>query len=412
MAIALSNIAGMTGGNVANATSYVTGAGVLTAGRKYLIRIANYATGGGADPTSVVHDAAGTPLSFTKVTDGTTAASKNNYDSAAHRGESVWQVTPSATTASAGITITFGATRSSCGWSVDEITGHDETGTFVQVVVNSGTAGTAIAATMAAFGATGNLTYLAMAWGSGTANPTQTISPTESRSELEEHNDGERSSLGCHYQNPNGGDTTVGATLSAATDWAIIAIEIKAAAGGGGATGSGAMSAALGSSMSAAGDEKFSGTGALSVTAGAGMTAVGDLKFTGSGAMTATLGSSMAAVGDLKFSGTGALAELLPATMTGSGTSGAAPPPPPAWDGRSPYGPSKKDVERILRWLAQQKRKNRDPEIDRLEAVIRSLEAQIAEQDQQIRIASAHIRALETEVEDLETLLVQQFTGE
>jgi hypothetical protein len=218
------NVAGMTGSSTANTATYTTGAGVLTAGRKYLLRVVSYRSGGSQTPSTVVHDAGGTPLSFTLVS----GAAVNNYDSAAHRHLSVWEVTPGADTASAAITITFPAGCSSAGWGLDYYTGQNNTGTFVQVVTNTGQQTAAIAVTMASFAASGNGTYLAMAWGDGTANPAETIAPTESRSELEEHNDAERSSLGCHYQTPNGSDTSIGATLSASTvDWGAIGIEIK-----------------------------------------------------------------------------------------------------------------------------------------------------------------------------------------
>lgn len=215
-------------GNTANLGTYDTAAVTLTSGRKYYIVITGYRTAA-ATISSVTHDPLGTPLSFSRVTDGTTAAQVVSWDVAGHRTIEVWEVVPGSTTANALIRIIWASTQSACGWTLVEVaSGFDTSGTTVQVVVGSGAATTAIALTMASFSGTDNLMLLCMGWGDGTANPTETITATEGRTELEEHNDGERASLGEHYQNPNGSDTTVGATLSAATDWGAIAIEVKA----------------------------------------------------------------------------------------------------------------------------------------------------------------------------------------
>ena len=234
------DVAAVTGGNTANLSTYDTAATVLTAGRLYLLTFANYKSSSPAVPTSVTHDPVGTPLSFTKISDGTHNAEVVSYDAAAHRAVSVWYVIPASTTASALIRVTGMGACSAAGWSLTEITsGFDATGgstTFPGVATNSGTTSTAVSVTMASFASTDNLTYLAMAWGSGTSNPTQTVSPTESRTELEEHNDGERESLSDHYQNPNGSDTSIGATLSANQDWGAIGIEIAVQPAGGAAT--------------------------------------------------------------------------------------------------------------------------------------------------------------------------------
>lgn len=228
------NVAAVTGGNTGNLSTYDTAVTVLTSGRLYLLTFANYKASSPAVPTSVKHDPVGTPLSFTLITDGTDNAQVISYDSAVHRAVSVWYVIPGSTTASALIRITGMGACSAAGWSLTEITsGFDATGgatTFPGVATNSGLQTSAIAVTMAAYANTNNLTYLAMAWGDGTANPAETIVATESRTELEEHNDGERESLGSHYQNPNGSDTSIGATLSASTvDWAAIGIEVAVA---------------------------------------------------------------------------------------------------------------------------------------------------------------------------------------
>lgn len=228
------NVAAVTGGNTGNLSTYDTAVTVLTSGRLYLLTFANYKSATPAIPTTVTHDPLGTPLSFTLVTDGTTNASVVSYDSAAHRSVSVWRVIPSSTTASALIRVTGMGACSAAGWSLTEVSsGFDSTTPFPQVKVNSGQQTSAIAVTMSSFLDANSLTYLAMAWGDGTANPAETIVATESRTELEEHNDGERESLGDDYQNPNGSDTSIGATLSASTvDWAAIGIELAATASG------------------------------------------------------------------------------------------------------------------------------------------------------------------------------------
>lgn len=214
-------------GNTANLGTYDTAAVVLTAGRKYYLEVTGYRTAAN-NISSVTHDPAGTPLSFSLVTDGTTSARRTAWDTAGHRTIEIWEVVPGSTTASALIRIIWAASQSSCGWRLIEVaSGFDTSGTTVQVVTGQGTT-TAVALTMAAFGATENALFLFVGWGTGTANPTATIAPTESRTELGEHNDGERASQGMHYQNPNGSDTSVGATLSATNDWGAIGVEVKA----------------------------------------------------------------------------------------------------------------------------------------------------------------------------------------
>jgi hypothetical protein len=217
-------------GSTANAGTYDTAAVTLTANRLYVIVCTGYRAGGGTNMTSITHDPLGTPLAFSEVT-GQNGAT---WDAAAHRSMEIYYVIPASTTANALVRIVWAATQSSMGWRLMEIqSGFDPTGgttTFPQstITVDAG-AGTAIAATMSSFGATDNLTLLCMGWGQGTANPSETIAATESRSELGEHNDGERTSQGVHYQNPHGSDTSVGATLSANQEWAIAAIEVAAA---------------------------------------------------------------------------------------------------------------------------------------------------------------------------------------
>jgi hypothetical protein len=220
-------------GNAANLSVYTTAAVTLTAGRLYIIQVNGYRSSGPHVVDSVVHDAAGTPLSFTKINDGVDDAEIVGWDSSSgtRRTLSTWYVIPGSTTGSAVITITWPSSRSACGWRLVEITsGFDATGgstTFPQVVTATGTVA-AVAVTMGSFGGADSLTWLGMGWGSGTANPSETVAPTEGRTELGEHNDGERGSQGVHYENPNGSDTSIGATLSAANDWGAIGIEIAA----------------------------------------------------------------------------------------------------------------------------------------------------------------------------------------
>ena len=227
------NIAAVTGGSTANASIYTTASSVLSAGATYLLTIGGYRSGGGQTPSQVSHDPAGTPLSFSLVSAGGIGAEINNYDAVGRRHVSVWRVTPVSDTGSAGIRITFPATQSSAGWSLTELeTGVDGVTPVVQVKKASGTASTAAnPGAMSTFTNADSLTYLAIGWGDGTANPTETIVATESRTELEEHSDGERLKLSDHYQNPNGGDTSIGATLSATVDWGAIGIEFLASAG-------------------------------------------------------------------------------------------------------------------------------------------------------------------------------------
>lgn len=222
-------------GNTANLGTYDTAAVTLVAGRLYAIQLTGYRSGGGTVVNSVTHDPAGTPLSFAIISDGTNDARVQPWDAASHRTLTHWYVIPGATTSNALIRIIWASTQSACGWRLVEIaSGFDSTGgatTFPAVRTNSGTVA-AVTVTMPTFGATDNLLLLGVGWGSGTSNPSETIAPTESRTELGEHNDGERASLAVHYQNPNGGDTSIGATLSAANDWGAVGIEVAAAAAG------------------------------------------------------------------------------------------------------------------------------------------------------------------------------------
>jgi len=215
-------------GSISNLTQYDTAVVTLDAGKDYLLLTSSY--GATSHTVSTVqHDPVGTPLSFTRISDGTTSAQKQNWDAAAHRIVEAWRVRPGAGTASALVRIVFTGTQSAACWTLLEIaSGVDNTTPFVKVVVNSGTAGTAASATMNAFGATDNLLLMIVALGTGTADPAENVVATESRTEIAEIDDAERSQHATHYQNPNGGDTSIGATWTNAEDWACIGIEIKA----------------------------------------------------------------------------------------------------------------------------------------------------------------------------------------
>jgi hypothetical protein len=320
----------LASGSASNLSTYDTAVTVLTSGRLYLLTFANYKSATPAVPTTVTHDPVGTPLSFTLITDGTDNASRISYDSAAHRAVSVWYVIPGSTTASALIRITGMGACSAAGWSLTEITsGFNATGgatTFPGVATNSATQTSAIAVTMAAYANTNNLTYLAMAWGDGTANPAETIVATESRTELEEHNDTERQSLGSHYQNPNGSDTSIGATLSAAAvDWAAIGIEIAATSND--ATGTAALT--VPPVVAATGTQTFTSTSALALVITMAATGLVANPVTGTAAL--DIVPTVSATGVEKFTGTAAL-DIVPVlsatgveTFTGTATLTIAP---------------------------------------------------------------------------------------
>lgn len=220
----------VSAGNTANLTAYDTAVVTLDAGKWYTVTAHGYRSGGFSNISSIVHDPLGTPLNFVLVTDGTTSARAQ----LGLRGVEVWAVKPASTTASAKITITFAAGQSAAAWSVTEWSaGVDPTTFAVQVVTNTGSAGTASSITMAAFGATDNATILVTQLGTSTADPAENIVINESRVELSEIDDAERGQHAYHYQNPNGSDTSLTASWTNAEDWRAIGIEVKAAAAAG-----------------------------------------------------------------------------------------------------------------------------------------------------------------------------------
>lgn len=203
-----------------NATSYDTAAVVLTSGRRYFISLDSRGSATGI--STVQHDPTGSPLSFTQVTDGSTAAALT-YGSNAYL--EVWEVNVTSTTGSAVIRITANGSTNGMGWILWYITGEDDSGTIVQVVTNSG-AGTSSSVTMATFAAVDNLTYFGTAGQSTFAD--KPISPDESRVEIAETECTEQYHHADHRQNPHGSDTSLTASWTGGEDWGAIGIEIKA----------------------------------------------------------------------------------------------------------------------------------------------------------------------------------------
>jgi hypothetical protein len=225
----------LSSGDTTNSSSYTTASTVLTAGRLYIIVIGGYRVSGAVNAASIIHDVSGTSTNFARISDGVTDAVAQGFGDTTRRIVAAWSVIPGSTTASAPITVNWTSTQSSMSWHLLEIaSGFDATTTFPQVkaAISSVTGTTIDPGTMGSFGSSDNMLLFAMAIGTGTGNPTQTIANNESRVELDEHGDGERTRQATHYQNPNGGDTTINATISGSTHWGAIGIEIAATAGG------------------------------------------------------------------------------------------------------------------------------------------------------------------------------------
>jgi len=221
-------------GNTANASSYDTQSVVLTANRLYLLCVAGYRSGGSVNAESVTHDPTGTPLSFTTVTDGTNEARAQGFGDADRRTIAVWRVIPASTTANAVIRIVWAAGQSAMSWRLVEIaSGFDATTPFpkVRAQISSVTDNTATVPDFSSFDGTGSLMLAMFGIGTGVSNPANiAIDETEGRTELGQHWENERTNQAVHYQNPNGGDTTVNATIGgSANHWGAIGIEIKAA---------------------------------------------------------------------------------------------------------------------------------------------------------------------------------------
>lgn len=140
-----------------------------------------------------------------------------------------------ASPSSGAVTASFGtAVGASAIWT-GEATGVDTSGTngsgaVVQTAEGEGT-GTAITATLAAFGdATNNAAFACAFWG-GAANNSSPEAGFTGLTELDA-----LTSYGLRAQWRVGQDTSPATTGSATTDWVMLALEIKAAAGGGGRT--------------------------------------------------------------------------------------------------------------------------------------------------------------------------------
>jgi len=199
----------------------------LTAGRHYFVLVVNHGSGGGALPTAVSFDPDGTPVSFALVTDGTTEASSTAIDTDTLKGCSLWHAHVSSTTATSFFRLSYAATQSCCAVVVFYLEGETDSGLFVQVVKANGTS-TSPACTMAAFNNADNGLLLCVLRVGGIG--TDQITATESRTELSETLDTERAHPAVHYQLPNGGDTSVGASFGTSAAWQVFGIEIKGSA--------------------------------------------------------------------------------------------------------------------------------------------------------------------------------------
>src|SRR3990167_7648127 len=131
---------------------------------------------------------------------------------------------------SGAVTITFGANKDACSWSIVEFSGVDTTGTngsgaVVQLVTATGDS-TALLATLASFSHANNATYGAFSSYHGVGD---TITPGSGFTEVHDVVDTttEYSHIQTEWVLAN--DTTVDATLSSTQNWGAIGVEIKAA---------------------------------------------------------------------------------------------------------------------------------------------------------------------------------------
>jgi len=140
-----------------------------------------------------------------------------------------------ASPSSGAITINLPNTHDYCSWHVMEFDGVDTGGTngsaaVVQSATNSGS-GTAITATLAAFGDAGNGTF-SFSGGYNTSS-VSTTTPGTGFSEIYDTGQAYYYNVTQHSQWRADNDTTVTGTWSVSqSGWAAIAIEIKAAAVG------------------------------------------------------------------------------------------------------------------------------------------------------------------------------------
>ena len=74
---------------------------------------------------------------------------------------------------------------------------------------------------MASYGSSNNAVFFVTAIGGpGTPDPADNIIEAEGRSELADVDDNNRAEHADHYQNPNGGDTSLTASWTSSWDWA------------------------------------------------------------------------------------------------------------------------------------------------------------------------------------------------
>lgn len=199
----------------------------MVSGRRYYVLIHSYSAGAAELATSVVFDPGGADQSsFIKVTDGT-----DNAESTGTMGNTgdtfqLWYFDATTNTGTSFLRVTFGATQSAAGFGVFYVTGYN-TGTGAsahpQVVIANGTSASA-SVTFGSAPASDSLTLLCV----GINNPTGTVTPDESRTELYENDESERNNHALHYQ-AGATDTTLTATLDTSQAWVAFAIEVAAA---------------------------------------------------------------------------------------------------------------------------------------------------------------------------------------
>lgn len=155
MAVACTNLVQGNDG-VDDADSAVASA-TYTSGRLYLLTICSRADA--VQPTiSSITAPTSSGITWTIIGVG------NDFDaSGSRRTMFLYRGVPSSTVSS-GFTITWGGTQTAKAWNVDEITGHDTSGTqgsgaIVQQVPGSGASVTSLSITLAAFGSASNATY-------------------------------------------------------------------------------------------------------------------------------------------------------------------------------------------------------------------------------------------------------------
>lgn len=232
MAITITNIRQYY--NQANTNPYDTNSGTggtgtdsLVSGSLYIVHITSYSAGAAELPTSVVFDPGGADeLTFAVLTDGTDTAEQTGYGLTGQTHAAYYAFAP-ANTAASFFRVTFGGTQSAAQIAITKIEGAKTGGgstTFPQLVLNSGT-GTSATCTMASFVDANSATLMLVA----REDHNQTFSPDESRSEIYDYTDAERTSMCWHEQNPNGSDTSLSATLSTSDDWVVFGIELAAA---------------------------------------------------------------------------------------------------------------------------------------------------------------------------------------